>query len=205
MNTVLNSPEAATALKVASMNPSAAAAIKIAKMSIPVANKFADTAMPFVNKFAASASKFASGLTPKAPTVPTASTPTTTAEASASEAPTSEAPTASEAPTDKPDPPEISFLQQITDRLKKGELPSLDFIPPFPAAEFLKIASSVNNLVQDSLENVKEYTQVYMKNETSKMQHKLDLNNALAEEAKNADLKQHVDKYIDHLVLEKAK
>lgn len=206
MNTVLNSPEAATALKVASMNPSAAAAIKIAKMSIPVANKFADTAMPFVNKFAASASKFASGLTPKAPTVPT------TSEASTAEAPTAPAPTvptpeapeASEAP-DKPDPPEISFLQQITDRLKKGELPSLDFIPPFPAAEFLKIASSVNNLVQDSLENVKEYTQVYMKNETAKMQHKLDLNNALAEEAKNADLKQHVDKYIDHLVLEKAK
>ena len=221
MNTVLNSPEAATALKVASMNPSAAAAIKIAKMSIPVANKFADTAMPFVNKFAASASKFASGLTPKAPTT-TASTPTTTAPAPTAPTaltapttptvptpeaptPTSEAPTASEAPTDKPDPPEISFLQQITDRLKKGELPSLDFIPPFPAAEFLKIASSVNNLVQDSLENVKEYTQVYMKNETAKMQHKLDLNNALAEEAKNADLKQHVDKYIDHLVLEKAK
>lgn len=195
MNTVLNSPEAATALKVASMNPSAAAAIKIAKMSIPVANKFADTAMPFVNKFAASASKFASGLTPKAPTASEASAAPTPTTSEASEAPEA----------DKPDPPEISFLQQITDRLKKGDLPSLDFIPPFPAAEFLKIASSLNNLAQDSLENVKEYTQVYMKNETEKIQHKLDLNNVLAEEANNADLKQHVDKYIDHLVLEKAK
>lgn len=105
--------------------------------------------------------------------------------------------------TEKPDPPEISFIQQITNRLKQGHLPSLDFLPPFPAAEVLKIASSFNNLVQDGLENAKEYTKVYVQNETAKMQHRLELNNALAEEAKNADLKQHVDKYIDHLVLAK--
>jgi len=216
MNTVLNSPEAATALKVASMNPSAAAAIKVAKMSIPVVNKFADTAMPFANKFAASAMPFANkfaasanNFLQKASTVPEAAKVAPVPEVPTDDkheppVPEIAAPTAPEAPeTDKPEPPEISFLQQITNRLKKGDLPSLDFLPPFPAAEVLKIASSFNNLVQDSLENVKEYSKVYIQNETAKMQHTLDMNNALAEEAKNADLKQHVDKYIDHLVLAK--
>jgi len=200
---ILNSPEAATALKVASMNPTAAAAIKVAKMSIPVVNKFADTAIPFANKFAASATKFLqkAAPVPQAPPVPDA--PGTPETAPVPETALPDAPGTPEAVPDKPDPPEISFLQQITERFKKGHLPSLDFLPPFPAAEVLKIASSFNNLLQDSLENVKEYSKVYMENETAKMQHTLDMNNALAEEAKNTDLKQHVDKYIDHLVLAK--
>lgn len=219
VNTALQTatPYATTALKTAmATNPAASTAYKTA---MPLVTKFANTAIPLANKYAEKASQYVSTLkkettkdpvspkeseTPKDPVPPNESetSPETPKESEPETAP--EAPKDPETPKDeKPDPPEISFLQQITNRLKQGHLPSLDFLPPFPAAEVLKIASSFNNLVQDTLENGKEYTKVYVQNETAKMQHKLDLNNALAEEAKNVDLKQHVDKYIDHLVLAK--
>jgi hypothetical protein len=221
VNTALQTatPYATTALKTAmATNPAASTAYKTA---MPLVTKFANTAIPLANKYAEKASQYVSTLkketakeleAPKDP-VPTdtpndipkdpETSPETPKESETTET-TPEAPKDPETPKDeKPDPPEISFLQQITNRLKQGHLPSLDFLPPFPAAEVLKIASSFNNLVQDTLENGKEYTKVYVQNETAKMQHKLDLNNALAEEAKNVDLKQHVDKYIDHLVLAK--
>ena len=111
--------------------------------------------------------------------------------------------------SDKPDPPEISFIQQISNRMKEGKFPSVDlkFLPPlpaFPQAEVLKIVMSLNKILQDNLETGKKYINVYMENETAQIKHKLDITNALAEEAKNADLEKHVDKYInkhiDHLV-----
>ena len=204
VNTALQTatPYATTALKTAmATNPAASTAYKTA---MPLVTKFANTAIPLANKYAEKASQYVSTLKKEtAPEPPKESEPETPKDPETTET-TPEAPKDPETPKDeKPDPPEISFLQQITNRLKQGHLPSLDFLPPFPAAEVLKIASSFNNLVQDTLENGKEYTKVYVQNETAKMQHKLDLNNALAEEAKNADLKQHVDKYIDHLVLAK--
>jgi len=211
VNTALQTatPYATTALKTAmATNPAASTAYKTA---MPLVTKFANTAIPLANKYAEKASQYVSTLKkettkdpepPKESETPKDPVPPNESETSPETAP--EAPKDPDTPKDeKPDPPEISFLQQITNRLKQGHLPSLDFLPPFPAAEVLKIASSFNNLVQDTLENGKEYTKVYVQNETAKMQHKLDLNNALAEEAKNADLKQHVDKYIDHLVLAK--
>ena len=222
-----NSPEASTALKVASMNPSTAAAIKMAKLSIPVANKFADMAMPLANKFSASANKFASGLkssisvpvipTSEAPATPTAAatpvppttsaTPTTPVPPSTEPAtstpttPTSESPaTPTDKKEDKPDPPEVSFIQQIRNKITNGEFPSIDFLPPFPAAEVLKIVSSLNNIVQNNLPKVNEYIKLSVDNETAKLKHKLEIENALAEETKNANLENHVDKYISHVL-----
>ena len=174
------SPEAA--LKVASMNPSTAAAIKMAKMSIPVVNKFADTAMPLANKFAATAMPLANKLSASANNF-----------ASGLQKATAET-------SDKPDPPEISFIQQIRSKITNGEFPSIDFLPPFPAVEVLKIASSLNKILQNNLVKVDKYSNIYMDNETAKLKHKLDIENALAEEVKNTKLDKHVDKYIDHVL-----
>jgi hypothetical protein len=101
---------------------------------------------------------------------------------------------------DKPDPPEISFVQQIRNKITNGEFPSIDFLPPFPAAEVLKIASSLNRIVQNNIVKVDKYANIYMENETAKLKHKLDIENALAEEVKNTKLDKHVDKYIDHVL-----
>jgi hypothetical protein len=99
---------------------------------------------------------------------------------------------------------ELSFWSQIQKDAKSGNFEnlakSLPSLPPFPAAEVMKILTSLNELYQQNFPKIGQFATIYIDNEVTKKKNELELNQALAEQTKKTDLDKHMDIYIQHVL-----
>jgi len=99
---------------------------------------------------------------------------------------------------------ELSFWSQIKKDAKSGNFEnlakSLPSLPPFPAAEVMKILTSLNELYQQNFPKIGQFATIYIDNEVTKKKNELELNQALAEQTKKTDLDKHMDIYIQHVL-----
>lgn len=99
---------------------------------------------------------------------------------------------------------DLTVFQQIKQKMKDGDftdiIKSLPSLPPFPAGLVMQILGSLNEIFQQNIGKVGQYTNVYIDSELEKKKNELELVKSLGEEAKKTNLKSHMPTYINHIM-----